>query len=48
MKKTNSLGGIKMFKKWANKRGYTNIFYFIIGKKSPSLWHWRGMKKYKR
>ena len=27
-----------MFKKWFNRRGYRNIFYYIAGIKSPSLW----------
>ena len=32
-----------MFKKWANKRGYRNIFDFILGKHSPPLIIYRAM-----
>ena len=32
-----------MFKKWFNRRGYRNIFDFILGKHSPSLIVYRAM-----
>lgn len=36
---------MRRFKRYLNKKGYSDVFNFIIGRKSPSLWAWRDIKR---